>query len=145
MPWVNRSTPSKKSATWLFLGILVYSVYRGYSATHFLNQNTEIETLEDNRMKPNIHPEYRDVIFEDVSANPPFRVKTRSTSTSEETIEWEDGNTYPLIKMEISSATHPFFTGKMMLVDTAGMVERYRRRYGIEEKEEENAEEKTDS
>ena len=89
-------------------------------------------------MKPNIHPEYRDVIFEDVSATPPFRVKTRSTRTSEETIEWEDGNTYPLIKMEISSATHPFFTGKMMLVDTAGMVERYRRRYGIEGGEEEN-------
>ncbi|MYD63500.1 MAG: type B 50S ribosomal protein L31 [Gemmatimonadetes bacterium] len=100
-------------------------------------------------MKLDIHPEYRDVIFEDVSANPPFRVKTRSTRTSEETIEWEDGNTYPLIKMEISSATHPFFTGKMMLVDTAGMVERYRRRYGIEdgkeEKEEEKEEEKTDS
>ncbi len=96
-------------------------------------------------MKPDIHPEYRDVIFEDVSANPPFRVKTRSTHTSEETIEWEDGNTYPLIKMEISSATHPFFTGKMMLVDTAGMVERYRRRYGIEDGEEEKEEEKTDS
>ena len=99
-------------------------------------------------MKLDIHPEYRDVIFEDVSANPPFRVKTRSTRTSEETIEWEDGNTYPLIKMEISSATHPFFTGKMMLVDTAGMVERYRRRYGIEdgeEEKEEKEEEKTDS
>ena len=82
-------------------------------------------------MKSDIHPEYRDVIFEDVSANPPFRVKTRSTRTSEETLQWEDGNTYPLIKVEISSATHPFFTGKMMLVDTAGMVERYRRRYGI--------------
>ena len=90
-------------------------------------------------MKSDIHPEYRDVIFEDVSANPPFRVKTRSTRTSEETIQWEDGNTYPLIKVEISSATHPFFTGKMMLVDTAGMVERYRRRYGIEGGEEENA------
>lgn len=99
-------------------------------------------------MKPDIHPEYRDVIFEDVSADPPFRVKTRSTRTSEETVEWEDGNTYPLIKVEISSATHPFFTGKMMLVDTAGMVERYRRRYGIEDEEEgeqEKEEEKTDS
>ncbi|MCE2433754.1 MAG: type B 50S ribosomal protein L31 [Candidatus Latescibacteria bacterium] len=96
-------------------------------------------------MKSDIHPEYRDVIFEDVSANPPFRVKTRSTRTSEETIQWEDGNTYPLIKVEISSATHPFFTGKMMLVDTAGMVERYRRRYGIEGGEEENAEENADS
>lgn len=90
-------------------------------------------------MKTDIHPEYHDVIFEDVSADPPFRVKTRSTRTSEETFQWEDGNTYPLIKVEISSATHPFFTGKMMLVDTAGMVERYRRRYGIENSEEENA------
>ena len=92
-------------------------------------------------MKTEIHPEYRDVIFEDVSANPPFRVKTRSTRTSEETIQWEDGNTYPLIKVEISSATHPFFTGKMMLVDTAGMIERYRRRYNLAVPEEE----KTDS
>ena len=82
-------------------------------------------------MKTEIHPEYRDVIFEDVSADPPFRIKTRSTRTSEETIQWEDGNTYPLIKVEISSATHPFFTGKMMLVDTAGMIERYRRRYNL--------------
>lgn len=88
-------------------------------------------------MKAEIHPEYRDVIFEDASANPPFRVKTRSTRTSEETIQWEDGNTYPLIKVEISSATHPFFTGKMMLVDTAGMVERYRRRYGMTDPENE--------
>ena len=92
-------------------------------------------------MKPEIHPDYHDVIFEDSSANPTFRVKTRSTRTSEETIEWEDGNTYPLIKVEISSATHPFFTGKMMLIDTAGMVERYRRRYGLESSESEGTEE----
>ena len=92
-------------------------------------------------MKPEIHPEYHDVIFEDSSATPPFRVKTRSTRTSEETTVWEDGETYPLIKVEISSATHPFFTGKMMLIDTAGMVERYRRRYG--QKSEEPAAEET--
>lgn len=92
-------------------------------------------------MKPDIHPEYFDVVFEDSSSDPPFRVKTRSTRTSEETIEWEDGNTYPLIKVEISSASHPFFTGKMMLIDTAGMVERFRRRYGLkEESNDENAE-----
>ena len=100
-------------------------------------------------MKPEIHPDYHDVIFEDSSADPPFRVKTRSTRTSEETIEWEDGNTYPLIKVEISSATHPFFTGKMMLIDTAGMVERYRRRYGLDsnsgDAEGESAEETTES
>ena len=90
-------------------------------------------------MKPDIHPEYHDVVFEDSSAKPSFRVKTRSTRTSEETIEWEDGNTYPLIKVEISSATHPFYTGKMMLIDTAGMVERYRRRYGIKSEAEDEA------
>jgi len=84
-------------------------------------------------MKPDIHPDYHDVIFEDISAKPPFRVKTRSTRTSEATTVWEDGNTYPLIKVEISSASHPFFTGKMMLVDTAGMVERFRRRYGMQQ------------
>ena len=85
-------------------------------------------------MKPEIHPAYHDVIIEDSSATPPFRVKTRSTRTSSETTVWEDGETYPLIKVEISSATHPFFTGKMMLIDTAGMVERYRRRYGQQSK-----------
>ncbi|MDA0710798.1 MAG: type B 50S ribosomal protein L31 [bacterium] len=82
-------------------------------------------------MKPDIHPDYHDVIFEDSSAKPPFRVKTRSTRTSDEKTTWEDGQTYPLIKVEISSASHPFFTGKMMLIDTAGMVERFRRRYGM--------------
>lgn len=93
-------------------------------------------------MKPDIHPDYHEVIFEDSSAKPPFRVKTRSTRVSELTTEWEDGNTYPLIKVDISSASHPFFTGKMMLVDTAGMVERFRRRYGMkQEAEEETAEE----
>jgi len=81
-------------------------------------------------MKPDIHPEYPQVIFQDISVTPPFCILTRSTRTSSETIEWEDGNTYPLIKMEVSSASHPFFTGKQRLVDTAGMVERYRRRYG---------------
>lgn len=81
-------------------------------------------------MKPEIHPEYKDVVFQDTSVDPPFSVLTRSTMSSSETIEWEDGNTYPLIRVEVSSASHPFFTGKQRLVDTAGMVERYRRRYG---------------
>ena len=81
-------------------------------------------------MKPDIHPEYQQVVFQDTSVKPPFAILTRSTRTSSENIQWEDGNTYPLIKMEVSSASHPFFTGKQRLVDTAGMVERYRRRYG---------------
>ena len=79
-------------------------------------------------MKPDIHPNYRPVVFQDASAD--FTFLTRSTIETSETIEWEDGNTYPLAKVEISSASHPFFTGTMKIVDTAGRVERFERRYG---------------
>ncbi len=79
-------------------------------------------------MKSDIHPNYRPVVFQDASAD--FSFITRSTIETEETIEWEDGNTYPLAKVEISSASHPFFTGQMKIVDTAGRVERFERRYG---------------
>jgi large subunit ribosomal protein L31 len=79
-------------------------------------------------MKPDIHPDYRPVVFMDASAE--FSFITRSTIVTDETIEWEDGNTYPLAKVEISSASHPFFTGTMKIVDTAGRVERFERRYG---------------
>ena len=79
-------------------------------------------------MKRDIHPEYRPVVFQDASAN--FAFLTRSTIRTNETIVWEDGETYPLARVEISSASHPFFTGKQKLVDTAGRVERFERRYG---------------
>ena len=79
-------------------------------------------------MKQGIHPDYRPVVFQDASAN--FAFLTRSTIKTSETIEWEDGETYPLARVEISSASHPFFTGKQKLVDTAGRVERFERRYG---------------
>ena len=79
-------------------------------------------------MKRDIHPEYRPVVFQDASAN--FAFLTRSTIRTNETIMWEDGDTYPLARVEISSASHPFFTGKQKLVDTAGRVERFERRYG---------------
>ncbi len=79
-------------------------------------------------MKTDIHPEYRLVVFTDQSAGTSFL--TRSTISTEDTIEWSDGNTYPLAKVEISSASHPFFTGTMQIVDTAGRVERFERRYG---------------
>jgi large subunit ribosomal protein L31 len=68
------------------------------------------------------------VVFEDHSAE--FRFLTRSTMTSNETITWEDGNEYPLIRVEISSASHPFFTGKQKFVDTAGRVEKFQKRFG---------------
>lgn len=79
-------------------------------------------------MKPGIHPEYRPVVFRDRSAD--FAFLTRSTATSDRTVEWEDGNTYPVIDVEISSASHPFYTGTQRVLDTAGRVERFERRYG---------------
>ena len=78
-------------------------------------------------MKPDLHPEYRTVVYQDTSSD--FAFLTRSTIQTDETIEWEDGNTYPLAKLEISSASHPFYTGKQILVDSGGRVERFRRRY----------------
>ena len=83
-------------------------------------------------MKSDIHPNYRPVVFMDQSAE--FSFLTRSTIETDETIEWEDGNTYPLYKVEISSASHPFYTGTMKIVDTAGRVERFERRYGRRKK-----------
>ena len=79
-------------------------------------------------MKKGIHPEYRPVVFQDASAD--FAILTRSTIKSNDTIKWEDGKTYPLVRLEISSASHPFFTGKQKLVDTAGRVEKFQRKYG---------------
>jgi large subunit ribosomal protein L31 len=78
-------------------------------------------------MKADIHPEYREVVFQDLSTD--FAFLTRSTAKSKETIKWEDGNEYPLIKVEVSSASHPFYTGKHKLMDTGGRVDRFKRRY----------------
>tara|TARA_B100001094_G_C18071331_1_gene740176 strand:- start:747 stop:992 length:246 start_codon:yes stop_codon:yes gene_type:complete len=79
-------------------------------------------------MKKDIHPSYNPVVFKDTASD--FSFLTRSTKTSNETVKWEDGNEYPLIRVEISSASHPFYTGKQKLVDTAGRVEKFRRKYG---------------
>lgn len=79
-------------------------------------------------MKPGIHPEYRPVVYQDASTG--FAFLSRSTITTERTIKWEDGNEYPLVTLEISSSSHPFYTGKQRLVDTAGRVERFNRKYG---------------
>ncbi|MEM6458955.1 MAG: type B 50S ribosomal protein L31 [Planctomycetota bacterium] len=78
-------------------------------------------------MKPDIHPEYRPVVFRDVSADVSF--VTRSTAKSKETITWEDGKEYPLVKVDISAASHPFFTGKQKFVDTAGRVEKFQKKF----------------
>ena len=78
-------------------------------------------------MKPDIHPKYREVIFKDVSSGVAFL--TRSTIRTEDTDTWEDGNEYPLYKVNVSSTSHPFYTGKNQLVDAAGRVEKFRKRY----------------
>jgi large subunit ribosomal protein L31 len=78
-------------------------------------------------MKKDIHPKYSEVIFYDTQSE--YKFMTKSTMTSEETIKWEDGKEYPLIKIEVSSASHPFYTGKKIFVDTAGRVEKFNRRY----------------
>ena len=78
-------------------------------------------------MKPGIHPEYRPVVFRDRSADEAFL--TRSTVSTSRTIEWSDGNTYPLVEVDISSASHPFYTGKQRILDSAGRVEKFRARY----------------
>jgi large subunit ribosomal protein L31 len=79
-------------------------------------------------MKADIHPEYREVVFQDVSSD--FAFLTRSTVETEETIKWEDGNEYPLVKVEISSASHPFYTGTHKVLDSGGRVDRFKKRYG---------------
>ncbi|MBP6731738.1 MAG: type B 50S ribosomal protein L31 [Chitinophagales bacterium] len=79
-------------------------------------------------MKKDIHPaSYRTVIFKDISQDKSWLGK--STANSKESVKWEDGNEYPLIKLEISSESHPFFTGKMKLVDTAGRIDKFKKRY----------------
>jgi large subunit ribosomal protein L31 len=79
-------------------------------------------------MKQTIHPDYHPVVFRDRAAN--FAFLTRSTATSERTITWDDGKTYPVVDVEISSASHPFYTGQARVLDAAGRVEQFRRRYG---------------
>lgn len=80
-------------------------------------------------MKPDIHPEYREVVFQDIGAD--FSFLTRSTIQAKETIKWTDGKEYPLVKIEVSSQSHPFYTGKQKILDTAGRVEKFRQKYGM--------------
>ena len=78
-------------------------------------------------MKADIHPNYREVVFQDVTSD--FKFLTRSTLASKDTVKWEDGNEYPLVKVEISSASHPFYTGQNRVVDTAGRIDKFKKRY----------------
>ena len=78
-------------------------------------------------MKADIHPDYREVVFQDMTSD--FKFLTRSTLSSKETIKWKDGNEYPLLKIHISSASHPFYTGQNKIMDTSGRVDKFRKRY----------------
>ncbi len=81
-------------------------------------------------MKGNTHPVYREVIFKDISSD--YITLTRSTislSKDTETMKWENGKEYPLIKIDISSHSHPFFTGQDKIIDTAGRVEKFKKKY----------------
>lgn len=83
-------------------------------------------------MKSSIHPQdYRPVVFSDEQAG--FAFLTRSTAQTKETIKWEDGNEYPLVKVHISSASHPFFTGEEKIIDTEGRVDRFKARFAAAE------------
>ncbi|MGG7101383.1 type B 50S ribosomal protein L31 [Rhodococcus sp. 24CO] len=79
-------------------------------------------------MKKQLHPDYHPVVFQDTSTGKSFL--TRSTVTSDRTAQWEDGNTYPLLVVDVTSDSHPFWTGAQRVMDTAGRVEKFERRYG---------------
>jgi large subunit ribosomal protein L31 len=78
-------------------------------------------------MRKEIHPDYQEVIFWDTSSD--FKFLSRSTMRPKETLKWTDGKEYPVIKVEVSSASHPFFTGKKMFMDAAGRVEKFQKKY----------------
>ena len=83
-------------------------------------------------MREDIHPEYKEVLFHDTSVDEYFLV--RSTLKTDQTREWTDGTTYPYHPLDVSSASHPFYTGKQKLLDTGGRVERFRQRFGTQSK-----------
>lgn len=83
-------------------------------------------------MKQGIHPDYHPVVFLDSSTG--FKFLSGSTKTSGETVEWEDGNTYPLVRVEISSDSHPFYTGKQKFTQADGRVDRFNKKYGLTSK-----------
>ena len=100
---------------------LVYQKEIAKFAIHFRIRNSV-------QMKKDIHPEdYRLVVFKDMSNE--YSFLTKSCIDTKESIKWEDGNEYPLVKLEISHTSHPFYTGKMKLVDTAGRIDKFRSRY----------------
>ena len=91
------------------------------------HRHTILEPKKDFSMKSEIHPNYQAVIFRDLASGESFL--TRPTLTSTKTLKWEDGQEYPVFDVEISSASHPFYTGKQRIMDAAGRVEKFNSRY----------------
>ncbi|WP_124057852.1 type B 50S ribosomal protein L31 [Vaginisenegalia massiliensis] len=83
-------------------------------------------------MRPEIHPNYQTVVFMDTTTG--YKFLSGSTKSSNETVEWEDGNTYPLIRVEISSDSHPFYTGRQKFTQADGRVDRFNKKYGFQDK-----------
>ncbi len=80
-------------------------------------------------MKPDIHPKYHAVVFQDLSSDFSFLTRSTMSGKGKETVKWTDGQEYPLIKVDISSHSHPFYTGKQKVADAGGRVDKFRRRY----------------
>ena len=78
-------------------------------------------------MKKGIHPEYREVVFKDVSSD--FEILTKSTISTDQTTTY-NGQEYPMVKLDISSASHPFYTGKQKILDTEGRIDKFRKKFG---------------
>ena len=111
----------------------VEEVWHGQETGHSTCDSFPIGAI----MRDKIHPEYREVIFKDTAAD--FAFMSRSTVKTKDTIQWSDGKTYPLVKLDISSASHPFFTGKMKLLDSAGQIDRFNKRFANYGKKKEEA------
>ncbi|MBP3039951.1 type B 50S ribosomal protein L31 [Bacillaceae bacterium Marseille-Q3522] len=82
-------------------------------------------------MRPGVHPDYHKVVFMDLNSG--YKFLSGSTKKSTETIEWEDGKTYPLLKVEISADTHPFYTGKQKFSEKGGRVDRFKKKYNLKD------------
>ena len=119
---------------------VIISAFCFVRAKEFINLRLQIIQ----RMKKDIHPEeYRFVVFKDMSNG--YQFLSKSCAPSKDTVTWEDGNEYPLIKLEISHKSHPYFTGKIKLVDTAGRIDKFKNRYAKTMKKDTKKEESSEN
>lgn len=120
--------PINRASTVHSEGVFAGSRKRLTFAPAFAGKDRRTNTKDISAMKAGIHPEnYRIVIFKDMSNDTMFLGK--SCTNTKDSMKWEDGNEYPLVKLDISSTSHPFYTGKMMLIDTAGRVDKFKKRF----------------